>query len=107
MTGATRIDHGRDTGADSEDVRIDPEGAEAFHEMQVNVDQARCYDQSAGIDDGSAVGVQIRSDRSYDSVVNVDVERAVPAACRVDEAATFENVVVKLLSHLFLYFQFT
>ena len=64
---------------------IDAEGAEPFHQMQMNVDQSRRDDVIFDIDHGRAVRFEIRSDGVDPAVADANVEHAI-LACRQDRS---------------------
>ena len=73
--------------------RVDTEGAKAFHEMQVNIDQAGRDDAVFDIDDRRAVGAEIDANGRDLAVAHADIELAVCAAGRIDQAAALEHAV--------------
>src|SRR5437773_12226712 len=99
MTCAAGVDDGCDTGADAENIRVDAEGAESFHEMQMNVNQSRRDDMIFDIDHGSVVDFKIRTDRVNLTVAHANVEKAILPAGRIDETAAFEQEIGKLFVH--------
>ena len=90
MSCATGVDDGRDARADAENIRIDAEGAEAFHQMQVNIDQTRCDDAIFDVDNGSTVGIEIRTDHFDLAVAHTNVQQAVPTSGWIDQTAALE-----------------
>src|SRR4051812_41887571 len=99
MTCAAGVNDGCHTGADAENIGIDAEGAETFHEMQMDVDEAWCNDVVFDIDHGRAVRFEIRSDGVDPAVAHADVEKAILPAGRIDETAAFEQEIGKLFVH--------
>ena len=93
VTRAAGVDDGRHAGADAENIRIDAEGAETFHQMQVNVDQTGCDDAIFDVDHGRAVRFEIRSDGVDLAVAHANVENAILAAGGIDQAAAFQKKI--------------
>ena len=99
MTRAAGVDDGCHTGADAENIRVDAEGAETFHEMQMDVDQSRRDDMIFDIDHGRAVRFEIRSDGVDPAVADANVEKAILPAGRIDQTTAFEKKIGKLFVH--------
>jgi len=92
MPGAASVDNRCNARADPENIRVDAEGAEAFHEVQVNIDQPRSDDVILDIDHGRAIDVEIGADDADFAIAYADVELAVSARGGIDKAAAFEEV---------------
>ena len=90
MPGAAGVDDGRHAGAHAEDIRIDAEGAQSLHQMQMDVDQARCHDATFDVDHGRACRLEIGGDGVDLAVAHANVEHAVLAAGGIDQAAAFQ-----------------
>src|SRR5882724_4364648 len=102
MARASGIDYGCHSGADSEDIRVDAEGAEAFHQMQMHVDQSRRDNLIFNIDNRRAVRIEIFTDRLDLAVAHADVENTILAASGIDQPTTFEQKIWGLSIHRFL-----
>ena len=73
MTRAAGVDDGCHTGADAENIGIDAEGAESFHEMQMDVDQSRRDDMIFDIDHGLGFSVILfdEIEKAHPDVFNI------------------------------------
>jgi poly-gamma-glutamate capsule biosynthesis protein CapA/YwtB (metallophosphatase superfamily) len=90
---AAGIDDGGYTGADAENIRIHAEGAETFHEMEMNIDQSRRNNMIFDLDDLGAVGWKPGVDGVNDALAHAHVEEAIAATRRVDQSAAFQEKV--------------
>src|SRR4030095_1030477 len=93
VTRAAGVDDGRDSRADAENIGIDAEGAEPFHEMQMDVDEAWCNDVVFDIDHGGTVRFEIRSAGVHPAVAHADVEDSILGAGAIDQAAAFQKKI--------------
>ena len=83
MPGAAGIDDGGDPRADAKNIRVDAEGAEPFHEMEMDVDQARRDDAVFNVDDGGTVGFKIGADGVNLAVAHANIEGPIFTACGI------------------------
>src|SRR5829696_6174556 len=86
MSSATGVDNSRDAGTNTENIGVDAEGAESFHQVEMNVDQTGRHDAILRVDNRDPVSSEIRADGFDLAVANTNIECAIFAARRVDEA---------------------
>src|SRR5688500_3705011 len=90
MARAAGVDNGGYARADAEYIRIDAEGAETFHQVQVNIDQTRRDDAIFDVDNGRAVMIEVRSNRCDSAIADMDVENSILAVGGIYQATAFQ-----------------
>src|SRR4029077_12027314 len=96
MPCASRVHDRRNAGTDAKNIRIHAEGAETVHQVEMNVDQSRCDNQTFDVDNCRAVRLEIGSNGLDDAVADMNVLLSLEAACRVKNAAALQDEVCQL-----------
>jgi hypothetical protein len=93
VASAAGINDGCNSRADTENIRIGAEGPKPVHQVKMNIDQSRCNDKTIQVNNRSAIRFEIGANGGNDAITDMNVVLSVETACRVEEAASFEDKI--------------
>jgi hypothetical protein len=93
VAGAAGIHNRRNSRPDAEDIRVGSEGAEAVHQMKMDVDQTWCNNKTFDVNEGRAFGLEIGSNCRDDAVADMNIVLPVEATPRIEQSAAFQDEI--------------